>query len=147
MKVILIENGSRLGSMGDIVNVKEGYARNFLFPKKLAKPAIDSNLKIIEEIKKRNILTLAKEKKIAEGLRDRLSLISCTIPVEAGEDDKLFGTVTTQDIASAFEDEGFSIDKRKIVIEQPIKRLGVYHIAVQLHPEVTADIKIWVVKR
>lgn len=147
MKVILIEDVEKLGSMGDIVNVKAGHARNFLFPKNLAKPATDSNLKIIEEIKKKKELALLKEKKQAELLKEKLSLVSCTIPVEAGDDDRLFGTVTAQDISRAFEEEGFSIDKRKIVIEDPIKKLGVYHITVKLHAEVTGRVKVWVVKK
>ena len=147
MKVILIEDVSKLGSMGDVVQVKNGHARNFLFPRKLASPATDSNLKLIDEIKKKKALALTKEKKNAETLREKLSLASCTIAVEAGDDDRLFGSVTTQDIAQAFEDEGLSIDKRKIVIEEPIKKLGVYHVAVKLHPEVSGEVKVWVVKR
>lgn len=147
MKVILTEDVNDLGSMGEIVQVRDGYARNFLFPKKLAKPATDSNLKIIEEIKKKKVLALTKEKRLAEELREKLAVFSCTVPVEAGEDDKLFGSVTAQDIAATFEEEGFSIDKRKIILEEPIKKLGIYHITVRLHPEVTADVKVWVVKK
>ncbi|MFC1667642.1 50S ribosomal protein L9 [Candidatus Omnitrophota bacterium] len=147
MKVILIEDVEKLGSMGDIVQVKDGHARNFLFPGKLARPATDSNLKIVEEIKKKRLLALEKKKKEAEELGEKLSLASCTIPVEAGDDDKIFGSVTGQDIAQAFEQEGFSIDKRKVILEEPIKRLGVYHVAVKLHPEVSCEVKVWVVKR
>ena len=147
MKVILIEDVKKLGSMGDIVQVKDGYARNFLFPKNLAKLATDSNLSIIEEIKKKKIQALLKEKKEAELLKEKISLVSCTISIEAGEDDKLFGSVTSQDVAEAFEQEGFSIDKKKIILEEAIKKLGVYHISIKLHPEVTAEAKIWVVKK
>lgn len=147
MKVILIEDVLKVGSMGDIVHVKDGFARNFLFPKKLARPATASNLKIIEEIKKKKISALAKEKKLAEELKERLSLISCTIPVEASDDDRLFGSVTAQDVASAFEEEGISIDKRKIILDDSIRKLGVYHVAVKLHPEVTGEVKVWVVKK
>ena len=147
MKVILIEDVKKLGSMGEIVQVKDGYARNFLFPKDLAKPATNSNLKIIDEIKKKKIVALAREKKEAEEIKAKISLISCTISVEAGDDDRLFGSVTAQDIARAFENEGFSLDKRKIVLEEPIKKLGVYHVVVKLHPEVTAEVKVWVVKQ
>lgn len=147
MKVILTEDVNDLGSMGEIVQVRDGYARNFLFPKKLARPATDSNLKIIEEIKKKKALALTKEKRLAEELREKLAVFSCTVPVEAGEDDKLFGSVTAQDIAATFEEEGFSIDKRKIILEEPIKKLGIYHITVRLHPEVTVDVKVWVVKK
>ena len=115
----------KLGSVGDVVQVKEGYARNYLFPKNLARHATDSNLKMIEEIKKRKIFALEKEKKEAERLKEKLSLVSCTIPVEAGDDDRLFGRITAQDIARAFEDEGISIDKRKIVLGEDIKKPGV----------------------
>lgn len=147
MKVILIEDVQNIGSIGDIIQVKDGYARNYLFPKNLAKPATGQNLKIIEEIKKKKSLAITKEKKEAEELKDRISLMSCTLSVEAGEDDKLFGSVTTQDIASAFEEEGILLDKKKIMLEEPIKKLGVYHVAVKLHPEVTAEVKVWVVKK
>ena len=147
MKVILIEDVQKLGTMGEIVQVKDGYARNFLFPRKLAKSATDSNLKIIEGIKRKKVTALAKEKKLAEELRDKILLVSCTIATEAGEDDKLFGSVTAQDVALAFKEEGFSIDKRKIVLEEPIKKLGVYHVTVKFHPEVTGEVKVWVVKK
>lgn len=147
MKVILIEDVQSLGSMGEVVEVKDGYARNMLFPKKLAKPANASNLKIIDEIKKKKISALTKEKKEAERIREKMAAISCTITAEAGEDDKLFGSITAQDIASAFEAEGFSIDKRKIVLEEPLKKLGVYHVTVNLHAEVTAEVKVWVVQK
>jgi large subunit ribosomal protein L9 len=147
MKVILIEDVQKLGSMGDVVQVKDGFARNYLFPKNLAKLATSSNTKIIEEIKKKKMQALVREKKEAEELKERLSLMSCTLAVEAGEDDKLFGSVSAQEIARAFEEEGISLDKRKIILEEPIKRLGVYHVAVKLHPEVTGEVKVWVVKR
>lgn len=147
MKIVLIEDVVKLGSMGDIVNVKNGYARNFLFPKNLARLSTDANLKIIEDIKKRKIATGVKEKKAALELKEKLSLVSCTISVEAGDDDKLFGSVTTQDIADAFETEGFSLDKRKIAMEETIKKLGVYHVTVKLHTEVTGSVKVWVVKK
>ncbi|MBU4458040.1 MAG: 50S ribosomal protein L9 [Candidatus Omnitrophica bacterium] len=147
MKVILIEDVKKLGSMGEIVQVKDGYARNFLFPKNLARPATESNLNIIEEIKRKKEAAIVKEKKLAEELRDKLSLVSCTLAVEAGDDDRLFGSITAQDIANSFEEEGFSIDKRKFILEEPIKKLGVYHVSVKLHPEVSGDVKVWVVKK
>ena len=147
MKVILIEDVKSVGLMGDIVQVKDGHARNFLFPRKLARPVTSSNLKIIEEIKKKKVTALVKEKKAAEGLKEKLALASCTVSVEAGDDDKLFGTVTSQDIASALEQEEFSLDKRKIILEEPIKKLGVYNVEVKLHPEVKTDLRVWVVKK
>jgi large subunit ribosomal protein L9 len=116
MKVILIEDVKNIGSMGDIVDVKDGYARNFLFPKSLARVAVNSNLKIIEDIKKKKLIAQAREKKEAEAVKEKISALSCTIPVEAGEDDKLFGSVTSQDISRAFELEGLMVDKRKIIL-------------------------------
>jgi len=147
MKVILIEDVKSVGSMGDIINVKDGYARNFLFPEKLARPAVNSNLKIIENIKKKKALNAAKEKKAAETLKDRISSFSCTIAVEAGDDDKLFGSVTASDISEALKQEELVIDKRNIILEENIKKLGVYIVSVKLHPEVTAEVKVWVVKK
>src|SRR3989338_9893560 len=147
MKVILTEDVKSVGAMGDIVDVKDGFARNFLFPENLARLAIDSNLKIMEDIKKKKILAATKEKKEAEALKGKISALSCTIPVEAGEDDKLFGSVTSQDISLAFEAEGLVIEKRKITLEEPIKKLGVYNISIKLHPEVIAEVKVWVVKK
>lgn len=147
MKVILIEDVKDVGAMGDIVDVKDGFARNFLFPKNMARAAVKSNLKIIEEIKKKKTLSALKEKKEAEAMKAKIAALSCTIPVEAGEDDKLFGSVTSQDISRAFELEGLTIEKRNIILEEPIKTLGVYHAHVKLHPEVTAEVKVWVVKK
>ena len=147
MKVILVEDVKSVGAMGDIVDVKDGFARNFLFPEKLARLAVGSNLKIIEAIKKKKTLQAAKEKKEAEALKEKISVFSCTIPVEAGEDDKLFGSVTSHGVSRLFEAEGFPIDKRQINLEEPIKKLGVYTISVKLHPEVTAEVKVWVVKK
>jgi len=147
MKVILTEDVKSVGSMGDIVDVKDGYARNFLFPKNLARAAVNSNLKIVEDIKKKKQIAAAREKKEAEEIKAKIAAFSCTIPVEAGEDDKLFGSVTSQDISQAFETEGLAVEKRKIALEEPIKKLGVYNISVKLHPEVTAEVKVWVVKK
>lgn len=147
MKVILIEDVKSIGSMGDIVDVKDGFARNFLFPKRLGRLANDSNLKIIEVIKKKKILAAAKEKKEAEDLKSKISTLSLTITVEAGDDDKLFGSVTSQDVAEAFKQEELLIDKKNIILEEHIKKLGVYQIPVKLHPEVSAEVKVWVVKK
>jgi len=147
MKVILIEDVKDVGSMGDVIDIKDGFARNFLFPKKLAKEAIGANLKIVDSIKKKKLVIAAKEKKEAEEIASKLAAFSCTIPMEAGEDDKLFGSVTSQDISKAFELEGLNVEKRKIILEEPIKKLGAYNIAVKLHPEVAAEVKVWVVKK
>jgi large subunit ribosomal protein L9 len=147
MKVILTEDVKDIGGMGEIVDVKDGFARNFLFPKNLAKAAVNANMKIIEAIKKKKALAAVKEKKDAEDLKLKIAGVSLTITVEAGDDDKLFGSVTSQDVATAFEQENLSIDKKKIILEEHIKKLGVYQIPVKLHPEVSAEVKVWVVKK
>ncbi len=147
MKVILIGDVKDIGVMGDILDVKDGFARNFLFPKNLARLAVGSNLKIIEDIKKKKVLAALREKKEAEEMKTKITSLSCTIAVEAGEDDRLFGSVTSQDISRAFELEGLSVEKQQVILEEPIKKLGVYHVPVKLHPEVTAEIKVWVVKK
>ncbi len=147
MQVILCENVERLGKTGDTVNVKSGYARNFLIPGKLAFEATSQNLRAVEEIKRKKQLAAQREKDKAQELAQKLEKISCTIPVQAGEEDKLFGAVTTEDIQAAFETEGISLDKKQILLDSPIKQLGVYQVLVKLHPEVKATVKVWVVKK
>jgi len=147
MKVILTEDVKSVGSMGDVIDVQDGFARNFLFPKKLAREAIGSNLKIIEDIKKKKVIAALKEKKEADALKAKISGLSLTITVEAGDDDKLFGSVTSQDVANSFEQEGVLIDKKKILLEEHIKKLGVYQVPIKVHPEVTVEVKVWVVKK
>lgn len=147
MKVILKQDFEKLGNAGDIVTVKNGYARNFLIPRQIAYEATPGNLRRFEEEKKRQALQSNKEVKKAEKLAKELEKVSCTIAVAVGEEDKLFGSVTSQDIASALEEKGMGIDRRKIQLEEPIKSLGIYTVPVKLHPEVTANIKVWVVKK
>ncbi len=147
MKVILVKDTANLGSMGDEIEVKDGYARNYLIPKEIAIPSTKNALRILED-KKREKERI--EKKIIEEYREvaaKLKDISCTISVEAGEEDKLFGAVTSEDIAETLKSEGMEIDKKKIALAEPIKALGVYNIDVKLHPEVKAQIRVWVVKK
>jgi len=146
MKVILCENIEKLGNTGDTITVKEGYARNFLIPKKLALQASEQNLKAVENIKKKKQLAADKEKEKAQELADRMQKMSCTIAMHAGEEDKLFGAATTADVQQAFEAEGVKLDKRQILLDEPMKELGVYNIPIKLHPEVTANVKVWIVK-
>lgn len=146
MKIILKKDMERLGKAGEIVEVKAGYARNFLFPQNLALLASLSNLKIVDQEKKRLAFQQEKEKNQAQELAQKVSSVSCTITVQAGEDGKLYGSVTNQDIAQAYKLEGINVDKRKIELSQPIKEVGVFKIKVKLHPEVTAEGKVWVVK-
>jgi large subunit ribosomal protein L9 len=146
MKVILKADIERLGKVGEVVTVAPGYARNYLMPRSLAFEATPNNLAGIEVEKKRYAKTQAKARHEAESLAARLGELSLTIRQPAGESDRLFGTVTTMDIAAALEKEGISIDKRQISVEEPIKTLGIYTVPVKLAPEVTAALKVWVVR-
>ena len=146
MKVILIQDIDELGKAGDIVTVKDGYSRNFLIPKKLAVSATPGNVKVIELKKKAKEARERAERKVAEALKKKLESISCTIPMQAGEDDRLFGSVTSTDIAKALEVEGIQIDKRKIEIPDPINKIGVYNVLVKLGPQISQKVKVWVVK-
>jgi large subunit ribosomal protein L9 len=146
MKVILRKNFSQLGKIGDIVNVKDGFARNFLFPRQIAYIANDSNLRALEEEKKQAANKEAKTLELANTLSAELEKVSVTIPVTVGEDEKLFGSVTTKMIADALKEKGYDIDHRKIEIAEPIKTLGIYDVKVKVHPEVIASVKTWVVR-
>ena len=137
MKIILIEDLETLGQSGQIIEVKDGYARNYLIPHGLAKLATPANIKIAEQIERRKLVKIEKEKEQAEEFAAKLSSISCTIPVKVGLDDKLYGTVTSANT---------EIDKKDILLEEPIKKIGVYKIPVRIHADVTAEVKVWVVK-
>ena len=147
MKVILLDEIEKLGNLGDVVEVKKGYARNYLFPRKLAVEALDKNMKILEERKRKRAQQHARQKQEMEELGRKISNISCTIPMTAGEEDKLYGSVTTEHVAEAFAAEGVKIDKKQIHLPESIRKLGVYQIEVKLHPEVTVQTKVWVVKK
>jgi len=146
MKVILRKDIETLGNIGDIVDVKEGYARNFLIPRKIAYTALSGNLKALEDEKKSIARKSEKELLAAEKISTELEKVSVTIPVQVGEEDKIFGTVTTQMIADALKEKDFDIDKRKIEIEESIKTLGIYNVNIKLHSKINASIKVWVVR-
>lgn len=146
MKVILTQTIDRLGKVGDIVVVKDGYARNYLFPKKAAKEATPGNMKALESLKKKQVLEDANKLQAANALVERLARLSITISAKAGEEEKLFGTVTTDMISKALEAEGISIDKKEIILDEPIKKLGVYQVGVKVHPELKANLRVWIVK-
>lgn len=146
MKVILTQNYETLGNEGEVVNVKPGYARNFLLPQNIALTYTPGNLKQYEEMKKLKAVRENKDKVEAEALAEKLNKISCTASVEVGEGDKLFGSVTSQNICDLLKEKGVEIDRRKIVLDEPIKALGIYTVPIKLHSEVEAKIKVWVVK-
>jgi len=147
VKVILLENVDRLGKSGDLVSVREGYARNYLIPNKKARPATPGNMKALEVIKKKEAAELAKQVEAARALANRIANLSLTIGVQAGDEEKLFGSVTADTVSDALKDEGIEIDKKEIIIEEPIKKLGVYQVTVKVHPEVKASLRLWIVKK
>jgi len=147
MEVILSQDVQALGKLGEVVKVKNGYARNFLIPRKLAFVATPANLKRIEQQEKKQRVQHEQEKQEAKVLAEKLSKASCTLSVEVNDLDKLYGAISETDIASALEIEGFTVDKKKIVVEKPIEELGIFEVGVNLHPEVTAKIRLWVTKK
>jgi large subunit ribosomal protein L9 len=146
MDVILRYDVPNLGHAGEAVNVADGYARNYLLPKGIAEKATKDNLARIEAELRRRAIAEAKEKEECETLAKRLAEVSVTIARKAGEDDKLYGSVTNMDIAKALENEGMAIDRRKIQVDPPIRELGVFTVDVSVHPEVTATVRVWVVR-
>jgi large subunit ribosomal protein L9 len=146
MEVILREDIDRLGHRGDVVKVAPGYARNFLLPKKLAVAATDANKKIVEQERQAHLRKEAKLKSEAEDLSKLLGGITVTITQKAGENDQLFGSVTAKDIAEALEKQNFTVDRRRILLEDPIKQLGEHKVGVRLHREVTTEVTVNVVK-
>ena len=146
MKVILTQAIDRLGRAGDCVNVKDGYARNYLFPKNLAKEATAGNIKSMESLKKQQTAEDEKRLKEAQALAEKMAALSITIGAKAGEEEKLFGAVTAEMISKALEAERISVDRKDIVLDEPIKKLGVYQVNVKLHPEVKAALRVWIVK-
>ncbi len=145
MKIILSKPLESLGEIGDILEVKDGYARNFLIPKGIALEANASNLRKLEEMQRIEQLRLKKAEKQAQKLSEKLSKISCTIPVKT-EGEKMFGAVTSIDIVKSYEEKGIKLDKTDILLNEPMKELGVYNVPIKLHPEVTVEVKVWVVK-
>ncbi len=146
MKVILRKDQDKLGQVGAVVDVKDGYARNFLIPKGIAYPASEGNMRALTEEKKQAERRSTKELKGSEKLAAELEKLSVTIKMKVGEDEKLFGSVTSQMIADAVKEKGFEIDKRIIELPEPIKALGIYNVDVKLHQTVTGKVKVWVVR-
>lgn len=146
MKVILKEDTRGLGKMGDIVNVADGYGRNFLIPGKKAVEATAENIRVVESGKKKVEERLRRSLQEVEELSRKIREGSITISRQVGEEEKMFGSVTSSDIAEALEREGITIDKRQVNLEKPIKELGLFQILVKLSPEVTTELKVWIVK-
>jgi large subunit ribosomal protein L9 len=146
LEVILREDVDKLGARGQLVKVAPGYARNFLLPKRMAVPATDANKKIVEQERQAHLRKEAKLASEAADLGKLIGAVSITIAQKAGENDQLFGSVTSKDIVEALEKQGYTVERRKIALEEPIKTLGEFKVPVKLHREVTAEITVHVVK-
>jgi large subunit ribosomal protein L9 len=147
MKVILFKDLGKFGSQGDVVEVKDGYARNHLIPKGFALAASDSNNKMLEEIKKAKLKMVQKEKEKFFKQKDEIEKISLTIAVEAKENEELYGSISEAQILKLLEAEGLELEKGKLVLSERINKLGVFNLKVNLHSEVEANLRVWIVKK
>jgi len=146
MLVVLKERVEKLGDIGDVVEVADGYGRNYLLPRGMAEASTPEKVAMITALKEKQRVNLEKEKEEVHMIAEKLQHTSCTITVAAGAEDKLYGAVTSADIAKVLADEGLNIPKKKIVLDEPIKKLGIYTIPVRLAPEIITEFKLWVVK-
>lgn len=147
MEVILTKDVYKIGKAGVVVKVKDGFARNFLMPKGLAIVVTPGNLKKLEQEKQKMAEESEKRKGFANELKARLDSLSLTISVLAQEDENLYGSIVTADISNALKNEGVEVDKDCIILDTPIKALGIYEIPLHLHPEVITKLKVWIVKK
>ena len=146
MKVILTQDVDALGAVGQVVRVNPGYARNFLFPKRLAMPATPANLRKVEEESRREDVRAARRHAELAKVAEKLKKVSVTTAVKVGEDDKVFGSVTSQTIADLLAEQGYQFDRRDINLEEPLKALGQYDVGVRLGQGITGTVKVWVVR-
>ena len=146
MKVILRQTVKGLGERGDVILVSDGYGRNYLIPRSLAWEAKEKNIQRLKEEKQREEEKDEKILRSARAFASKLDKVSCTIPVKAGESEKIFGAVTSSDIREALLSKGIDMDKKDILLDEPIKELGVYTVEIRVHPKVTGRVKVWVVK-
>jgi len=147
MKVILREDVPEVGQAGQTVDVRSGFGRNYLFPRNLAIPATKANLRAIGEVTKQKELREKKQRREAEIIKDKIEKLSLSTEVLVGEEEKLYGSVTNADIAEMLSKEGIIVDKRAIELETPIKVLGVYTVPVKIDKDVTAQLRLWVIKK
>ncbi|MDT8435973.1 MAG: 50S ribosomal protein L9 [Gemmatimonadota bacterium] len=145
VRIILRQDVEKLGDAGEVVDVKAGYARNFLLPQGLAYEATDANLRRLEEERRHVAARSTRDLERAEAVGERLAGVAVTFHVKAGEEGRLFGSVTTADIAQALAEQGHEIDRHIIQLDEPIKQLGVYKVPVRLHADVQPEISVWVV--
>ncbi len=147
MKVILVQDVDQVGKAGTVADVADGFARNYLLPRGFAVSATTNSIAQFEHRKKVVQDKLIRDRKDAEGLKGKLEGIACKIAREAGEEDKLFGSVTARDIADAIAEEGITIDHKSVKLDAPLKNLGVFTVPVKLGTDVTANVKVWVVAK
>ena len=147
IQVVLTENDPKLGKRGQVIKVSPGYAQNFLFPRQKARPATPANLKVFELERARVSKEEAGHLSVAKEQALRISSLRLRLEVSTGEADKLFGSVTNQDIAQALSQQGVSLDRKKILLEEPIKKLGSYQIPIKLHPDLSAALRLELVKK
>lgn len=147
MEIILLEDVKGVGKRGEKVKVANGYARNFMIPNKLAVVSTDAGAAIFAEVERRRARRSQKSRREAEEAAKKYANVSVHISVEVGEEDRLFGSVTSADIAEALKEQGVEVDKRKIILEEPLRQLGVYSVPIKLFQDVEAKIKVWVVKK
>ena len=146
MDVVLLKDIEKLGAQGTVLHVKPGYARNYLLPLGLAVPATPQQLKAVEALARQRLQKTQRMQAEAETLKQKLESRSLTLKLTLGEDDKPFGSVTAHDLVEALAREGLAVEKHAIHLEQPIKALGIYEVPVRVHPQVTATLKVWIVK-
>ena len=146
MKIILRQDHEKLGKTGEILEVKDGFARNFLIPRRIGYAATEGNLRMLAEEKKQHVYREQKDLRQAQKMAVGLEKTSITLKVKVGEDEKLFGSVTSQMIADVLKEKGINVDRRIIEVEEPIKTLGIYTATLKLHTQVTGKVKVWVVR-
>jgi large subunit ribosomal protein L9 len=146
MQIVLLEDIPALGKAGDTVKVSDGYGRNYLIPRKKAILATEKNIKILEHQKRQIRQQMGNMKKDAERVAEQIENLSCTFAKTVGESGKLFGSVTSMEIENYLKENGIDVDRKRILMEEPLKNLGMFTIPIKIHPEVTARLKVWVVQ-
>lgn len=147
MQIILLKSAKKLGKEGDVLDVKDGYARNYLIPQGIALLATSDSLKRLEKIKRIRKKTAEKSLVKAKEIKDALEDISLTISAKAKDDDEIYGSITAVQVAKAFKEEKIDIEMKMIQMEEPIKKLGAYTITVKIHPTIEANVRVWIVKK
>ncbi len=147
MEIILSKSIEKLGRVGDVVKVKDGYARNYLLPKNLGVAATPGNIKKIAQLKAKEAALYQERKKEAQALAEKISKVSITLAVDVNDLEKLYGAVTETEILNGLEQEGYAFERSQLVIEKPVEELGIFEIGINLHPEVKGKFRLWVTKK